>query len=92
MARPSPASLREKPLSPMTTEKLYKCTDEEEDGYLTLSTETETRTDLKIPDALELSNKIRQMLADEMDFNVVVQVVDGVEQIVDVKVISLIRD
>mmetsp|Transcript_35379 Transcript_35379/g.117244 ORF Transcript_35379/g.117244 Transcript_35379/m.117244 type:complete len:167 (-) Transcript_35379:390-890(-) len=75
----------------------YQAMDVDEDGFITvLDAEGNTREDLKIPEAMpqpppgadELSKKIREHLADEKDFYVVVQAACGTEQIMDIKIMT----
>lgn len=71
--------------------------DVDEDGFVTvLTSDGETRSDLKLPveiqpeppNARELSERIRQLLADETDFYVIVQSACGHEQIMDIKMMT----
>ena len=75
----------------------YQAMDVDEDGFITvLDAEGNTREDLKIPEAMaqpppgadELSKKIRENLASEVDFYVIVQAACGTEQIMDIKVMT----
>ena len=71
--------------------------DVDDDGFITvLTSDGDTRSDLKLPieiqpeppGALELSNKIKELLKDEKDFYVIVQSAIGHEQIMDVKMMT----
>jgi len=82
---------------PFVKKEEYQAMDVDEDGFITVLTgDGDTRSDLKLPSemqpeppgATELSNKIREMLAAEKDFYVIVQSAIGHEQIMDVKVMT----
>jgi translation initiation factor 5A len=82
---------------PFVKKEEYQCLDADEDGFVTVMTAGgDTRADLKLPSemqpeppgAMELSNKIRELLAAEKDFYVIVQQACGTEQIMDTKVMT----
>ena len=82
---------------PFVKKEEFQCIDVDEDGFVTmLTSDGDTRSDIKLPDtmtpeppgATELSEKIRSNLAEEKDFYVIVQVACGVEQIMDIKVMT----
>merc|ERR1712205_8014 len=67
---------------PFVKKEELQCIDVDEDGFVTcLTAEGDTRSDLKTPDqmtpeppgATELSKKIKDLLAEEKDFYVIVQ-------------------
>jgi len=79
---------------PFLKKEEFQCIDADEDDFVTVLTPGgDTRSDLKLPSAMtpeppgavELSQKIRDMLAAEKDFYVIVQSACGIEQIMDVK-------
>lgn len=83
--------------APFVKKEELQCIDCDEDGFVTVITDNgETRSDLKVPDAMpmpppgatELSNKIREMIEKEQDFYVIVQSACSMEQIMDIKVMS----
>jgi len=82
---------------PFVKKEEFQCMDVDDDGFVTvLSANGETRSDLKLPvemqpeppGARELSDKIKQLLADEADFYVIVQSACGHEQIMDIKMMT----
>jgi len=82
---------------PFVKKEEFQCIDADEDGFITVITASgDTRSDLKLPDAMspeppgakELSGKIREALKDEKDFYVIVQSAIGVEQIMDLKMMT----
>jgi len=82
---------------PFVKKEEYQCMDVDEDGFVTvLTADGDTRSDLKLPSemtpeppgALELSKSIKEFLAAEKDFYVIVQSAIGHEQIMDTKVMT----
>lgn len=82
---------------PFVKKEELQCIDADEDGFVTVLTSNgETRSDLKLPDAMtpeppgamELSQRIRDFLVAEKDFYVIVQSACGTEQIMDTKVMT----
>merc|ERR1719482_1998961 len=82
---------------PFVKKEEYQCIDCDEDGFVTLLTsDGDTRSDIKLPseitpeppDADKISAKIKELLAEEKDFNVIIQVACGKEQIMDTKVLT----
>mmetsp|Transcript_9284 Transcript_9284/g.20341 ORF Transcript_9284/g.20341 Transcript_9284/m.20341 type:complete len:167 (-) Transcript_9284:1064-1564(-) len=83
--------------SPFVKKIEYQCMDVDEDGFVSvMDAEGNTREDLKLPDtispeppgAAEISKRIRDLLAEQKDFYVVVQSACGHEQIMDTKVMT----
>lgn len=75
----------------------YQCLDVDEDGFVTCMDEKgETKADLKLPieiqpsppGAEKLSQDIQDKLANEVDFYIIVQLACGIEQIIDIKVMT----
>jgi len=71
--------------------------DVDDDGFLSvMDSDGNTRDDLKIPDAMPmpppdadvLSKRIRDLLAEEKDFYIVVLMACGIEQVIDTKVMT----
>ena len=82
---------------PFVKKEEYQCIDVDDDGFVTvLTADGDTRSDIKLPDTMqpeppgasELSQKIRDFLAAETDFYVIVQAACGKEQIMDTKVMT----
>jgi len=82
---------------PFVKKEEFQAMDVDEDDFITvLTSDGDTRSDLKLPiamqpeppGALELSNKIKELLKDEKDFYVIVQSACGKEQIMDVKMMT----
>ena len=83
---------------PFVKKEEYQCIDVDEDDFVTvLTSDGDTRSDIKLPRALpppevpgadELSQKICDLLKEEKDFYVIVQIACGFEQIMDVKVMA----
>jgi len=82
---------------PFVKKAELQCMDVDDDGFVTVLTpDGDTRSDLKLPSemqpeppgALELSTQIRDFLAAEKDFYVIVQSACGHEQIMDTKVMT----
>lgn len=82
---------------PFVKKEELQCIDVDDDGFVTCITANgDTRSDLKLPSELqpeppgatELSQKIRDLLAQETDFYIIVQSAIGKEQIMDVKVMT----
>jgi len=82
---------------PFVKKEEYQAMDVDEDGFLTvLTTDGDTRSDLKLPSemqpeppgATELSDKIRTMLKEEKEFYVIVQKACGHEQVMDFKLMT----
>ena len=83
---------------PFVKKEEFQCIDVDEDDFVTLMTASgDTRADIKLPRALpppevpganELSEQICNFLKEEKDFNVIVQVACGTEQIMDTKVLT----
>jgi translation initiation factor 5A len=80
--------------APFVKKVEYQCMDVDEDGFLSvMDADGNTRDDLKIPDAMPmpppdadvLSKRIRDLLADEKEFSIVVQMACGIEQVMDTK-------
>lgn len=80
---------------PFVKKSEYMCIGVDEDGFVSAMDENnEVREDLKLPEnmnpeppnAKELSNKIRELLDESVDFMIVVTAACGIEQIMDVKV------
>jgi len=83
--------------APFVKKNEYQCIDVDEDGFVTVITDSgDTRSDLKVPDCMAMpppgasaiSDQIRDLLAEERDFFVIVQSACGMEQIMDVKVMT----
>jgi translation initiation factor 5A len=83
--------------APFVKKEELQCIDVDEDGFVTVMTsDGDTRSDLKVPDAMpmpppgatELSDRIRTFLEEEKDFYVIVQSACGQEQIMDTKVMT----
>ena len=82
---------------PFVKKQELQAIDVDDDGFITvLEADGGTRSDLKLPTAmnpeppgaLELSNKIKEFLAAEKDFYVIVQSACGTEQIMDTKIMT----
>jgi len=82
---------------PFVKKEEFQCIDADEDGFVTVITPGgDTRADLKLPEvmtpeppgAVELSKKIRDALAEEKDFYIIVQSACGTEQIMDIKMMT----
>ena len=82
---------------PFVKKEEFQALDVDDDGFLTvLTADGDTRSDLKLPSemqpeppgALELSSKIKENLAAEKDFYVIVQSACGHEQIMDIKMMT----
>lgn len=80
--------------APFVKKVEYQCMDVDDDGFLSvMDAEGNTRDDLKIPDAMPmpppdadvLSKRIRDLLAEEKEFSIVVQMACGIEQVMDTK-------
>jgi len=83
--------------APFVKKVEYQAMDVDEDGFLSvMDADGNTREDLKIPEAMpqpppgadELSKKIKDMLAEQKEFYVIVQMACNIEQIMDVKVMT----
>jgi len=79
---------------PFVKKEEFQCIDADDDGFVTVITASgDTRSDLKLPSemqpeppgAQELSKQIKDFLAAEKDFYVIVQSACGTEQIMDTK-------
>jgi len=83
---------------PFVKKEELQCIDVDEDDFVTLLTsDGDTRSDIKLPRSLpppevpgagELSEKIENLLKEEKDFYVIVQIACGREQIMDIKVMT----
>jgi len=82
---------------PFVKKEEFQCIDVDDDGFVTvIDGNGETRSDLKLPSemspeppgALELSKSIKDFLAAEKDFYVIVQSAIGHEQIMDTKIMT----
>jgi len=82
---------------PFVKKDEFQCLDVDEDGFVTVLTpDGGTRSDLKLPSemqpeppgAQELSKQIKELLAAEKDFYVIVQSACGHEQIMDIKTMT----
>merc|ERR1712216_325455 len=82
---------------PFVKKEEFQAMDVDDDGFITVLTgDGDTRSDLKLPveltpeppGASELSNKIKEYLAEEKDFYVIVQSAIGHEQIMDIKMMN----
>jgi len=83
---------------PFVTKFELQCIDLEEEKFVTVldGVTGETRSDIKLPEFLvpeppgsaEVSKRIKQFLAEEKDFYVIVQCACGIEQIMDTKVMT----
>ena len=82
---------------PFVKKEEYQALDVDEDGYVTcLTGDGDTRSDIKLPDtmqpeppgAAELSKRIRDYLAEEKDFYIIIQSACSKEQIMDTKVMT----
>ena len=81
---------------PFVKKEEYQCIDCDEDGFLTVMTDSDTRSDLKLPSEMnpappgadELSKKIKDALAAETDFTVIIQNACGIEQVMDLKIMT----
>ena len=82
---------------PFVKKDEFQCIDVDEDGFCTVLTPNgDTRSDLKLPSEMnpappgaeELSKKIRDALAEEKDFYVILQTACGIEQIMDLKMMT----
>eukprot|EP00967_Tisochrysis_lutea_P157944 scaffold321789_cov30-Tisochrysis_lutea.AAC.2 len=83
--------------APFVKKVEYQCMDVDDDGFLSvMDSDGNTRDDLKIPDAMPmpppdadvLSKRIRDLLAEEKDFYIVVLMACGIEQVIDTKVMT----
>jgi len=82
---------------PFVKKEEFQCIDVDEDDFLTmLTSDGDTRSDIKLPRAMqpeppgatELSEKICTHLKEEKDFYVIVQSACGKEQIMDIKIMT----
>jgi translation initiation factor 5A len=82
---------------PFVKKEEFQAMDVDDDSFLTvLTADGDTRSDLKLPDQLspeppgasELSQKIRDLLAEEKEFYVIVQSACDHEQIMDIKMMT----
>jgi len=82
---------------PFVKKEEFQALDVDDDGFVTvLTAEGDTRSDLKLPTEMnpappgadELSARIKEMLAAEKDFYIIVQSACGKEQIMDTKVMT----
>jgi len=82
---------------PFVKKEEFQCLDVDDEGFVTILTANgDTRGDLKLPvemqpeppGAMELSNKIKELLKDEKDFYLIVQSACGFEQIMDIKMMT----
>ena len=82
---------------PFVKKEEFQCIDVDEDGFVTVITASgDTRSDLKLPSemkpeppgAMELSQKIKDMLGEEKDFYIIVQSACDKEQIMDIKMMT----
>jgi translation initiation factor 5A len=82
---------------PFVKKEEFQALDVDDDGFLTvLTADGDTRADLKLPDtmnpeppgAMELSNKIKELLKEEKDFYVIVQSACNHQQIMDTKIMT----
>tara|TARA_B110001452_G_scaffold173378_1_gene145292 strand:- start:487 stop:777 length:291 start_codon:yes stop_codon:yes gene_type:complete len=72
---------------PFVKKMEYKAMKVDDDDYITVLTDDGDTRPIKVsPVALELSNKIKEMLKKEIDFYVIVQQACGKEQIMDIKI------
>ena len=82
---------------PFVKKEELQCIDVDDDGFVTvLKDDGDIRSDIKLPSemspeppgAKELSTKIKDFLAAEKDFFVIIQIACGKEQIMDTKVMT----
>jgi len=85
---------------PFVKKEEYQCIDADDDDFITvMDSKGETRSDIKLPHATQglqtipesaevVSKRIKELLAAEKDFYVIVQSACGVEMIMDTKVMT----
>jgi len=82
---------------PFVKKEEFQCLDVDEDGFVTyMTSDGDTKADLKTPEVLqpeppgakEISEKIRDLLAQEKDFYIIVQSACGTDQIMDTKMMT----